>query len=96
LKLSEKPPLDKSSKCLRLKSSKNLITPHQSQSEVPKTPENSDKRKIDNNTPHRMTRKNSDGKECEEFKKNLYEPRGIIVKHDDPAKTVKISQKASR
>jgi hypothetical protein len=105
LKISEKPPLDKSSKCLRLKSSKNLIkksslsTPQITKvnQKLPKllVPD-ADKRKLDNNTPHRMTRKNSDGKECEEFKKNLYEPRGIIVKHDDVAKAVKISHKASR
>lgn len=106
-----KPPLDKSSKLLKVKSSKTLIkksnlsTPHLNK--IKKTVnkllggEFIDKRKFENNTPNKVIRKNSDGKECEELRRNQFEPRNLIVKHTaenftKPEKLNKPAHKSSR
>ena len=101
-----KPPLDRSSKVLQIKSSRNLIkksnqsTPHMPKSKTKFTKvlisELHDKRKLDNNTPNKMTRKNSDGKECEEFKKSLNDLKNFIYKHEENAKNLKPAHKASK
>ena len=101
-----KPPLDRSNKLLQIKSSRNLIkksnqsTPHISKSKTKFSKvlisELHDKRKLDNNTPNKMTRKNSDGKECEEFKKSLNDLKNFIIKHDENAKNLKPVHKVSK
>ena len=101
-----KPPLDKQGKMLQLKSAKNLIkksdqsTPHVSKSrpkfsklQISELPF---QRKLDNNTPNKMTRKNSDGKESEEFKKSLNEMKNFIIKYEESDKVLKPGHKASR
>ena len=98
-------PSDNLHKVLHLKSSKNLIkksdqsTPHMSKSR-PKfsklqISEFPFQRKLDNNTPNKMTRKNSDGKEVEEFKKSLNQMKSSMTKHEQNEKILKAAHKAS-
>lgn len=90
-----KPPLDKSSKLLKYKSSKNLI--RKLNINTPQINKNKkivnkglvgdfiEKRRFDNNTPNKVLKKSGEWKECEEVKKSHVEPRNLIVKHtSDP------------